>query len=45
MKTLAGPGADIAVFPSGHVYDSASGQLRSCYAKPWRDFAATGAAR
>jgi asparagine synthase (glutamine-hydrolysing) len=41
MKALAGVCADLAVFPPGHVYDSASGQLRRYYQRPWRDYAAT----
>ena len=41
MKALAGVCADVAVFPPGHVYDSASGELRRYYQRPWRDYAAT----
>ncbi len=41
MKALVGVCADVAAFPPGHVYDSASGALRRYYDKPWRDYAAT----
>ena len=41
MKALAGVCADVAAFPPGHVYDSAGGELRRYYHKPWRDYAAT----
>lgn len=41
MKALVGLCADVAEFPPGHVYDSASGELRRYYDKPWRDYAAT----
>ncbi|HEY9110700.1 MAG TPA: asparagine synthase B, partial [Rhodanobacteraceae bacterium] len=41
MKALTDMCADVAAFPPGHVYDSASGELRRYYAKPWRDYAAT----
>lgn len=41
MKALVGVCADLAVFPPGHVYDSAVGELRSYYRKPWRAYAAT----
>ncbi|HEX7348452.1 MAG TPA: asparagine synthase B [Rhodanobacteraceae bacterium] len=41
MKALADTCADVAEFPPGHVYDSASGRLESYYARPWRDYAAT----
>lgn len=41
MKALAGVCADVAAFPPGHVYDSASGELRRYYDRPWRDYAAT----
>lgn len=41
MKALADVCADVAVFPPGHVYDSASGELRAWYQRPWRDYAAT----
>jgi asparagine synthase (glutamine-hydrolysing) len=41
MKALVGVCADVAPFPPGHVYDSADGQLRRYYHKPWRDYAQT----
>jgi len=41
MKALAGVCADVAPFPPGHVYDSASGTLTRYYERPWRDYAAT----
>ncbi|MGH8154823.1 MAG: asparagine synthase B [Rhodanobacteraceae bacterium] len=41
MKALVGVCADVAEFPPGHVYDSASGELRRYYERSWRDYAAT----
>jgi len=41
MKALVGLCADVAVFPPGHVYDSAEGTLQRWYEKPWRDYAHT----
>jgi asparagine synthase (glutamine-hydrolysing) len=41
MKALVGLCADVSTFPPGHVYDSANGQLRRYYNKPWREHAAT----
>ena len=41
MKALSGVCADVATFPPGHVYDSASGELRRYYVRSWRDYAAT----
>ncbi|MGN6788755.1 MAG: asparagine synthase B [Rhodanobacteraceae bacterium] len=41
MKALVGVCADVAAFPPGHAYDSASGELRRYYHRPWRDYAAT----
>ncbi|WP_430390093.1 asparagine synthase B [Dyella sp. 20L07] len=41
MKALVGVCADVAPFPPGHVYDSADGELRGYYHKPWRDYAHT----
>ncbi len=41
MKSLVGLCADVASFPPGHIYDSASGELRQYYVKPWRDYAHT----
>ncbi|WP_295846067.1 asparagine synthase B [uncultured Xanthomonas sp.] len=40
MKSLADSCADVAQFPPGHSYDSASGELVQYYRKPWRDYAA-----
>ncbi|MET7141783.1 asparagine synthase B [Xanthomonas sp. PPL139] len=40
MKSLADSCADVAQFPPGHYYDSASGKLVQYYRKPWRDYAA-----
>ncbi len=40
MKSLADSCADVAQFPPGHYYDSASGELQQYYRKPWRDYAA-----
>ena len=39
MKALVGVCADVAPFPPGHVYDSAVGELRRYYHRPWRDYA------
>jgi asparagine synthase (glutamine-hydrolysing) len=39
MKALVGVCADVAAFPPGHIYDSASGELRRYYRKPWREYA------
>jgi len=41
MKALAGICADVAQFPPGHVYDSATGALVRYYSRPWRDYEAT----
>lgn len=38
MKALAGICADVAQFPPGHWYDSASGKLQKYYEKAWRDY-------
>lgn len=40
MKALAPICADVAQFPPGHYYDSASGALVRYYDRPWRDYAA-----
>lgn len=40
MKSLADICADVAQFPPGHYYDSASGSLVRYYEKPWRDYEA-----
>lgn len=41
MKALSDTCADVAQFPPGHYYDSASGELVRYYVKPWRDYDAT----
>lgn len=41
MKALVDTCDDVAQFPPGHVYDSATGELRQYYSKPWRDHAST----
>ncbi len=41
MKALVGVCADVAAFPPGHVYDSATGALSSYYVRSWRDHAVT----
>jgi asparagine synthase (glutamine-hydrolysing) len=41
MKALVGVCADVAIFPPGHVYDSATGKLQRYYAKTWRAFEST----
>ncbi|MEO6365337.1 MAG: asparagine synthase B [Luteimonas sp.] len=41
MKALVGLCADIAQFPPGHCFDSASNTLVKYYDKPWRDHDAT----
>lgn len=41
MKALARHCADVAPFPPGHVYDSASDSLQAFHVQPWRDYAAT----
>jgi asparagine synthase (glutamine-hydrolysing) len=38
MKALVDTCADVAQFPPGHWYDSASGELRRYYDRPWRDY-------
>ncbi len=40
MKSLADDCADVAQFPPGHWYDSATGELSRYYERPWRDHAA-----
>lgn len=40
MKSLVDTCADVAQFPPSHWYDSATGQLRKYYNRPWRDYAA-----
>jgi len=41
MKVLARIYADVEAFPPGHWYDTASGELRRYYRRPWRERAAT----
>ncbi|MBV2209220.1 MAG: asparagine synthase B [Thermomonas sp.] len=38
MKALADDCADVAQFPPGHWYDSATGELTQYYQRPWRDY-------
>ena len=38
MKSLVDACADVAQFPPGHYYDSASGELVKYYDRPWRDY-------
>ena len=38
MKALADLCADVAQFPPGHYYDSATGELKPYYAKAWRGY-------
>ncbi|GAB1408100.1 asparagine synthase B [Thermomonas brevis] len=40
MKALVDDCADVAQFPPGHWYDSATGELAKYYDRPWRDYAA-----
>ncbi len=40
MKALARHCADVAAFPPGHVYDSATGELTFFHDRAWRDYAA-----
>ena len=41
MKALVGVCADVAPFPPGHVYDSATNELQRYYNRPWRAYSAT----
>ena len=41
MKALARSCADVEVFPPGHWYDTATGELRRYYERPWRERGAT----
>ncbi|MDQ3205873.1 MAG: asparagine synthase B [Pseudomonadota bacterium] len=41
MKALVGVCEDLAQFPPGHCYDSATGTLSRYYHRPWRDHEAT----
>ncbi len=38
MKAISSLCADVAQFPPGHYYDSASGELVKYYQRPWRDY-------
>ncbi len=38
MKALADTCADVAQFPPGHWYDTATGTLTQYYRRPWRDY-------
>lgn len=38
MKALARHCADVAPFPPGHVYDSATGELEYFHARDWREY-------
>ncbi|KAF1686309.1 asparagine synthase B [Pseudoxanthomonas broegbernensis] len=40
MKALVDDCADVAQFPPGHWYDTATDQLTKYYERPWRDYAA-----
>jgi asparagine synthase (glutamine-hydrolysing) len=41
MKALARLCGDVAQFPPGHWYDSATGELHQYYRRPWREHDAT----
>ncbi|MFE3293844.1 asparagine synthase B [Rhodococcus sp. NPDC059234] len=41
LKALVGVCEDVAAFPPGHLYDSASGELVRYHLRPWREHAAT----
>ncbi|MEG2941380.1 MAG: asparagine synthase B [Thermomonas sp.] len=38
MKSLVDECADVAQFPPGHWYDTATGELTRYYERPWRDY-------
>ena len=38
MKSLVDDCADVAQFPPGHWYDTATGELTKYYQRPWRDY-------
>ncbi len=38
MKSLVDTCADVAQFPPGHWYDTATGELTQYYQRPWRDY-------
>ncbi len=41
MKALADVCTDVAQFPPGHCYDTATGELHRYYVRPWREYDAT----
>lgn len=41
MKALTGLCADVAQFPPGHFFNTASGQIIRYYDRPWRDYEMT----
>ena len=43
MKALARVCDDVAAFPPGHVYDSATGEIRRWYRRAWREYDAVQA--
>ncbi len=45
MKALVGVCDDVALFPPGQYYDSAVGELRQFWQRPWRDYEATAGVR
>jgi asparagine synthase (glutamine-hydrolysing) len=45
MKALVPVCRTIEEFPPGHVFDSATGELRRYYERPWRDFSAVSGSR
>jgi asparagine synthase (glutamine-hydrolysing) len=45
MKALARHCGDVAAFPPGHVYDSATGELTGFHARDWRDYDAVAGKR
>lgn len=45
MKALVGVCDDVALFPPGHYYDSAVGEPRQFWQRPWRDYDATAGVR
>ncbi len=38
MKALVGVCGDVSVFPPGHCYDSATGELTQWFRRAWRDY-------
>jgi asparagine synthase (glutamine-hydrolysing) len=41
MKALVGLCADVAQFPPGHFFNTASGELVRYYVRPWRNYVST----